>query len=98
MSDNKQFCCPECGGQLKAWADLDAEVSWLVTPSGGLQKRVIRNTYQSDGRSGIECSQCDWEFDGDESVSKKLAKLAEKACDKQCEIDFLAPTAKPSRE
>ncbi|MCI2286099.1 hypothetical protein L3081_25080 [Colwellia sp. MSW7] len=55
-----KYGCPQCGSPVNAWADLDATVNFVISKSGKLIKQTITNNYQSDGRCGVECSECDW--------------------------------------
>lgn len=79
-------CCPECKSEIEAWADLDAEVSFRVSKTGKLIKRVITNTFQTDGKSGVRCTNCAWSLHGkdmDEVTHGHFLTLAEKALEQQ---------------
>ncbi|HGF9504278.1 TPA: hypothetical protein ACJEU7_001474 [Acinetobacter baumannii] len=55
---NKKYVCPECGADVVAWADIDAQITYNVTDSGKLEELKIENALQSDGRCGVQCSKC----------------------------------------
>lgn len=84
------FKCPECGSAVKAWADLDAQITFSVTSSGKLIKPVITNSQQSDGRCGVGCISCKWRlFHDDMQGFGEFEVLAESALAAQESIDFL---------
>lgn len=85
MSKNTKYTCPKCGSSVKAWADLDAKVTFDVSSGGKLTKQVISNNYQSDGRCGVKCSKCDWT--DEEGL---FSSLEDTALSKQASIDYLA--------
>lgn len=62
-----KYCCPNCGGTVSAWADLDACLRLTVGARGGLSSLSITNSHQSDGRAGVECTKCDWSLHADEA-------------------------------
>lgn len=35
------FECPECGSAIKAWADVDAQMSFVTSKSGKLTKQIV---------------------------------------------------------
>lgn len=91
MTKQSRYECPECGNPIKAWADLDAQVSFVISKAGKLTKRVIKNNYQSDGRCGVECTECDWNLHSDDmEVDHPLQALASKALDLQSLIGELS--------
>jgi hypothetical protein len=86
----QKICCPECGSQVKVWADLDAEASWLVTANGKLVNQEIKNNYQTDGRSGVECTNCDWKlYATEDDIPEPFTELVELAFEKQDSIIYL---------
>ncbi|HBN6882400.1 TPA: hypothetical protein L3310_002623 [Vibrio cholerae] len=91
MSNKSNYVCPECGSPIKAWADLDAQVSFVISKAGKLTKRVITNNYQSDGRCGVNCTECDWELHVDDLDSNSPLKTAAlDALERQSMIDELS--------
>ena len=90
---NKEFKCPECGGDIKVWADIDAEASFKVSETGSLEGLIIKNVFQSDGRCGVECTECKWElnFVDEHPEYPELEKLANDALEWQEKIDYLRP-------
>ena len=91
MSKFKDYNCPKCGGKLQAWADLDACAKFDINESGGLKRNEIKNNFQSDGRCGVECSECDWDqhIDDIDENNPHLIKAAQNAFSKQEAIGFL---------
>lgn len=86
--------CPECGSAVRAWADIDARLSFEISSSGKLVKRSIKNTYQSDGRAGVECSLCSWsQHIDDMAVDSPFLPCAEAALERQAEIGALRAEA-----
>lgn len=57
-----KYVCPDCGSDISVWVDLDASCTFNVN-EGELSEPTIDNTFQSDGRAGIHCTECEWEFD-----------------------------------
>lgn len=91
MAKKNEYKCPKCGAPVKAWADLDAQVTFTVTATGKLTKPVITNSYQSDGRCGIDCTKCGWrEHHSDMSDDSPFADLATSALEAQEAIEFLS--------
>ena len=85
------YLCPTCNSPLRVWADLDAELSLEVKPNGRLVKQKIRNIVQSDGRGGVDCTECDWERNVNEmELDDKFVPLVEDALERQQSIDMLA--------
>ncbi|GAB3478334.1 hypothetical protein [Marinomonas epiphytica] len=69
----------------------------MISKSGKLTKQAITNVLQSDGRCGVECSECDWALNADDMGDKSpFKKLAESAFAQQEQIDELS--AKHKRE
>lgn len=90
MAKKDDFKCPDCGSPIYAWADLDATLKLQVSSTGKLSKQTIQNNLQSDGRCGVECTECDWEMHGhDIPDGSPLEGLAQAALDAQERIDFL---------
>lgn len=88
LMKKSEFQCPECGSAIKAWADIDAQMSFVISKTGKLTKQVIENSFQSDGRCGVECTECDWNLhSGDMKVDHPLQSLALEALDRQSMID-----------
>ncbi|WP_018694323.1 hypothetical protein [Algicola sagamiensis] len=84
------FSCPDCGSTVKAWADLDAQVTFEISKSGKLVKRIIENVQQSDGRCGVECSKCSWAVYGEDmDDDSPFAKFVGEALGQQADIQFL---------
>lgn len=98
MSKSKlDFKCPECSGEVSVWADLDAEVTFKINSRGKLVKRKIENSYQTDGRCGVKCTNCNWAIDHMDSVSPDLLHfeyLANEALAYQHEIRLLSIRSK----
>jgi transcription initiation factor IIE alpha subunit len=91
MAKKNEFKCPKCGSPVKAWADLDAQVTFTVTAAGKLTKPVITNSYQTDGRSGVDCTECDWRLHlCDMSEDSPFEALATSALEAQEAIEFLS--------
>ncbi|TVO81458.1 hypothetical protein AYI81_21185 [Shewanella algae] len=89
--------CPVCGSPIKAWADLEAKISFSVSKSGKLTKQFISNTYQTDGRRGVECSNCNWSQHVDDlDVDSPFVELANTALKRQEQIDWLSVQQKRS--
>lgn len=90
---NSKYLCPECNSPIIAWADLDAEMSFKVNSNGTLTRNTITNSYQSDGRSGVRCSKCDWDLHGNDMTEEDshLQVLATQAYENQKKIELLAP-------
>lgn len=89
----EEFKCPKCGGDLLAWADLDAMITFKVKKDGGLTKGQIKNTHQTDGRCGVNCTKCDWEISHLDEVGQKnthLEQLANEALELQHQISLLS--------
>lgn len=89
MSQNKSNICPNCGGKLKAWADLDTQMNFDIGAKGALKLTEITNNLQSDGRAGIDCQKCDWkvhyqDLNGQETFFEKVII---KALDASCEVN-----------
>lgn len=93
-----KYKCPECDSNIRAWADLDATVTFKITKSGCLTKLKIKNANQTDGRCGVECTECDWTLYGDSDYSEypHFEKLACQALGKQEEIETLSIKSKYS--
>ncbi|OIH12025.1 hypothetical protein A7M79_00610 [Acinetobacter baumannii] len=85
---NKKYVCPECGADVVAWADIDAQISFHVTDSGKLEEQTIKNVFQSGGRCGVKCSKCRWNTD-DLEDDKIFTPLANKALKLQEKIKYL---------
>lgn len=87
-----KYGCPKCDSPVKAWADLDATVNFEISKSGKLIKQKITNNYQSDGRCGVECSECDWNVHREDMTveNNHFKKLADDAMTKQSSIDNLS--------
>ena len=64
--------CPDCGSDIAVWVDLDASCTFNVN-EGELSEPTIDNTFQSDGRAGIHCTECEWEFDVYEAIVKQAS-------------------------
>ena len=94
--ENKNFKCPECGGDISVWADLDAKVTFKVSSKGKLVRRGIENVFQTDGRSGAECTVCDWEITHLDNISEypHLESLADEALAYQHQVRFLTIKSK----
>ncbi|WP_240224624.1 hypothetical protein [Rheinheimera hassiensis] len=91
MAKQNEFKCPKCGSPVKAWADLDAQVTFTVTASGKLTKPVIANSYQTDGRCGVDCSACDWSLHhSDMQEDSIFESIANSALAAQDSIEFLS--------
>lgn len=86
------YGCPECGSPVQAWADLDATVRFAISKSGKLIKQTITNNYQSDGRCGVECSECDWAVHKEDMTAEHshFEKLATDVLTRQGAIDNLS--------
>lgn len=93
MSKNK---CPECGSVVQAWADLDTTLTFQINKNGKLAKRQIKNAYQSDGRCGVECTECNWTLyaDSDYSEYPHFEALAGEALEYQANIRLLTVKSK----
>jgi len=74
--------CPECNSQLKVWIDIDADISFQVSRSGKLSKRVVQDNLQSDGRCGLECLECDWKVYGRDCEDDSMLKVIQDADEK----------------
>lgn len=95
MAKKDDFKCPVCGSPVKAWADLDAQVTFTVTATGKLTRPVIQNSYQTDGRCGVDCSECDWRLHGsDMEEGSPFSALADSALEAQDSIQFLSAKRK----
>ncbi len=82
------FECPECGSAIKAWADVDAQMSFVISKSGKLTKQIIQNNFQSDSRCGVECTECDWRlYSEDMEGNHPFQSLALEALERQSMID-----------
>lgn len=89
------FKCPDCDCSVSVWADLDAMVTFKVGKNGKLISKGIENTHQTDGRSGVKCTICDWEILGDDLAEyPHFESLAEEAFDYQDRIILLAIKSK----
>ncbi|MGX8948490.1 hypothetical protein [Providencia stuartii] len=88
--DNK-YKCPECGSAIRAWADLDSTLTFEINKNGKLVKRQIKNSWQTDGRCGVECTKCDWILYADSNYSEypHFEDLALEALGAQSEIHLL---------
>ncbi len=91
-----KFNCPKCGSAVNAWADLDATVIFKINNHGKLIKRVIKNANQTDGRCGVECTECDWTLyaDSDYSEYPHFEELACQALAYEEEIETLSVKSK----
>lgn len=87
---NTKYACPECGSNIVAWADLDAQVSFDVTANGNFVNEKIENVFQSDGRCGVHCSNCEWEMPDNLDDEHPFVKLANQALKQQREIELLS--------
>ncbi|WP_083938398.1 hypothetical protein [Algicola sagamiensis] len=84
------FSCPECNSTIKAWADLDAQVTFEISKNGKLVKRIIENVLQSDGCCGVECSKCSWAVHREEmDDDSPFLQCANEAIRQQMGILFL---------
>lgn len=85
------FKCPECNSNVTAWADIDAMVTFEVSKNGKLIRKSIENWYQTDGRAGIECTNCSWELTGGDLVEyPHFESLADEALEYQHNIRSFA--------
>lgn len=92
-----KFNCPKCGSAVNAWADLDTTLTFQINKHGRLVKRKIKNAHQSDGRCGIECTECNWILYADSDYRAKYAQfepLALQALAHQEEIETLSIKSK----
>lgn len=87
MKKKSKFTCPNCGSPIQAWADLDATLKLQVSSTGKTSKPVVSNNLQSDGRSGVECTECEWSRHGfDMEDDDPLLALAQAALDTQASM------------
>lgn len=92
MNKQSKYACPKCGSSIKAIADIDAQISFEISKSGKLTKRLIKNSFQTDGRCGVECSKCDWKLHAhDMSVDSEFLDIADSALAQQAQIYELSP-------
>ncbi len=93
-----KFNCPKCGSAVNAWADLDTTLTFQINKNGKLVKRVIKNANQTDGRCGVECTECDWTLYGDSDYSEypHFEELALQALAHEEEIETLSVKSKYS--
>lgn len=75
--------CPECGGAIEAWADLDATLTCSVGKNGKLKAPVIENALQSDGRAGVDCSECGWQIHAQDDYPKEFEAIIAEVFDIQ---------------
>ena len=74
-----EYKCPNCGGKIEVWGDIDATLKYQVKPSGELSERKITGELNGDSRYGIDCTNCDWKMhcqdDGSEIYSDLFESL-----------------------
>ena len=94
LRDNAMSCskyvCPECSSSIVAWADLDAQITFKVSKNGNLTNKKIENTFQSDSRCGVYCSECDWKLDELSAEDEPFFELACEALEQQTQIKLLS--------
>mgnify|MGYP000692879877 CR=1 FL=1 len=89
MPTNKP-CCPECRAIITVWADIDAKATWSISQTGSLYKQEITNSFQSDARAGIECTECDWSVYAGSSGSDQFEEIMSTALARQEAISRFA--------
>lgn len=91
-----KFVCPECASPIAVWVDVDAELRFKVSSTGKLQGRVIENNYQTDGRCGVKCQECDWRTYGADVEEQAFRKLLENAYEQAEAIELTLGRSKPT--
>lgn len=63
-----QYVCPECGSQLRLWAEQIVEHSSNINPkTGRLTKKIDKRVVGlAAGCRGLECTKCDWSLNMDD--------------------------------
>lgn len=87
--------CPECGGLLKVWIEVDASLQFNVSATGKLSKRAIEDNMQSDGRCGLKCQECSWEIFGNDVEDDTLLEVIQTADQQWQGLQLAVVRAKP---
>jgi DNA-directed RNA polymerase subunit RPC12/RpoP len=96
---SQKYQCPECGSKIKVWADIDAQITFAVNRAGKLTKPVVTNNNQSDGRAGVECSECHWTLSRQDMAEDDVFfPLVDSVLDEQSSIEFLTAKRNQSQK
>lgn len=91
MKKQSEYECPRCSSSIIAVADIDAQISFKISKSGKLTKPRISNSFQTDGRCGVRCSECDWSLHAhDMDEGNVLLGIAGSALEQQDQIKELS--------
>lgn len=71
--------CPDCGGKLKIWFDMNASIQFDVSATGRITKPTAVSSETGEERAGIKCSECDWEVHLSDADSGKWTDVFERA-------------------
>ncbi len=80
--------CPECGGRITVWFDVNTEVQYTVRPGGGLSKPTVFTSDTGEGRFGIRCNCCSWSVHGDDDEIDKYEDIISLGGEKTEGIEF----------
>jgi|GEM_PF-1810160 len=89
--EKTKFHCPQCGGKLKVWVDVNTSVEYSVSSNGTLSKRTVVTSSTGEPRYGINCNECDWGVYGDDDDACEntgFMAAIEQAADKTAGIQF----------
>ncbi len=56
--------CPDCGGTIHVWFDLNTEVHYEIRSGGRLSRPVIITDNTGEERFGVRCRECGWQIHG----------------------------------
>ncbi|MEL4252520.1 hypothetical protein AAEH72_16055 [Shewanella xiamenensis] len=86
--------CPDCGGKLKIWFNMNASIEFDISATGSITKPNAISDENGEGRAGIKCSSCDWGIHLSDSGSDKWSDVFERAGEKVSEFELVAKRIK----
>ncbi|HCA3439721.1 TPA: hypothetical protein MO340_004285 [Salmonella enterica subsp. salamae serovar 35:g,m,s,t:-] len=83
-------CCPECGGHITIWFDMNTEIQYNVKPNGTLSKVIVASDDTGEARFGIKCQSCSWLIHGDDDAIDEYETLVQLASEKAEGVQLVA--------
>lgn len=90
MSKLERVLCPECGGAITIWFDMNIQIEYLVKKDGSLSKVVVVSEDNDDARFGVKCKSCGWSVHGHDDEIDLYETLIQSAAKKADDIELTA--------
>lgn len=89
-----KYTCPDCGGKLKVWFDINASIEFDISATGRITKPTAESSDTGEERAGIKCRECEWEVHLSEAESDGFSEIFERAGAEASEFELIAKRIK----